>query len=85
MVFRFSSIFKGFSSVFHRFPPVFRWFWASEGLNPWVLARMVEAENARRRAFLTRYSAYLPNDLVSGLGALDVEHIKAIQGYLEAM
>lgn len=34
-----------------------------------ALSRMVEAENSRRRAFLQRYSCYLPADLVQGLGA----------------
>eukprot|EP00931_Biecheleriopsis_adriatica_P117896 TRINITY_DN93378_c0_g1_i1.p1 TRINITY_DN93378_c0_g1~~TRINITY_DN93378_c0_g1_i1.p1 ORF type:complete len:587 (-),score=162.54 TRINITY_DN93378_c0_g1_i1:20-1780(-) len=34
------------------------------------LSRMVEEENQKRRSFLSRYSCYLPADLVQGLGAL---------------
>eukprot|EP00439_Symbiodinium_sp_Y106_P068527 s1253_g11.t1 len=34
------------------------------------LAQMVEVENSRRRAFLQRYSCYLPTDFVQGLGTL---------------
>lgn len=35
-----------------------------------TLSRMVEVENSRRRAFLQRYSCYLPTDFVQGLGTL---------------
>mmetsp|Transcript_43862 Transcript_43862/g.102460 ORF Transcript_43862/g.102460 Transcript_43862/m.102460 type:complete len:564 (-) Transcript_43862:145-1836(-) len=35
-----------------------------------TLSRMAEAENNRRRAFLQRYSCYLPTDFVQGLGTL---------------
>lgn len=34
------------------------------------LAKMVDEENTRRRAFLQRYGAHLPADLVQGLGSL---------------